>query len=201
MMAFFMVIAKRIPALITGFGLQSFFLFCCVLLIAFRSHKPEMFVLAGLILALKVIAIPMFLRWVTNKIQANEDLGLLINPALSMLSVIILTALAYVFAQHIVGVSDKTVVISFAVSLAVTLAGLFIMITRRKAIAQIVGLLLMENGIFLSAAALCGGMPFLMEIAVFFDIFVFVVILGIFVYRINEVFTHIDVDKLTNLKG
>ena len=44
-------------------------------------------------------------------------------------------------------------------------------------------------------------MPFLMEIAVFFDIFVFVVILGIFVYRINEVFTHIDVDKLTNLKG
>ncbi|MDD5687649.1 MAG: hypothetical protein PHE88_07455 [Elusimicrobia bacterium] len=200
-MTFLMVIAKRMTALITGFCLQSFFLFGCVLFIAYRSADNGMYVLAGLIFTLKVIAIPLFLRWVIKKINTNEDLGLLVNPVLSLFLVIILTVLSYYFAKEIVVLKENLVITSFAVSLSVTFTGLFIMVTRRKAVAQIVGLLLMENGVFLTATTLCGGMPFLMEIAVFFDIFIIVVILGIFVYRINELFTHIDVNKLTKLRG
>jgi len=81
------------------------------------------------------------------------------------------------------------------------LTGVFIMIFRMKAIAQVVGLLVMENGLFLTAVTLCGSMPFFVEIAIFFDVFMCAIILGIFVFRINELFTHIDVDKLTRLKG
>ena len=160
-----------------------------------------MFALAGLILLLKVVGIPLFLIRIIKTVKTNEDLGLLVNPMLSMFAAILLTVLSNIFAQDVVGLTDKLVITSFAVSLSVTLTGLFIMITRRKAVAQIVGLLTMENGIFLTATALCGGMPFLVEIAVFFDILMFVVILGIFVYRISELFTHIDVDKLTKLRG
>ncbi len=200
-MTYLMVISKRISALIAGFCLQSFFLFGCILFIAFQTANAEMFILAGLILLLKVVVIPLFLFRIIRRVKTNDDLGLLVNPMLSIFAAILLTVLSNIFAQKVVGLTDKLVITSFAVSLSVTLTGLFIMITRKKAIAQIIGLLTMENGIFLTAAALCGGMPFLVEIAVFFDIFMFVVILGIFVYRISELFTHIDVDKLSRLRG
>jgi len=61
--------------------------------------------------------------------------------------------------------------------------------------------LVMENGLFLLAATVSGGMPFFVEIAIFFDVFVSVLIMGFFVYRINKLFTHIDVNKLSRLKG
>ena len=201
LMTYLMVISKRVTALIAGFCFQSLFLFGAILFIAWQTANTEMFVLAGLILLFKVIGIPIFLIWIIKKVKTNEDLGLLVNPMLSIFAAILLTVLSNIFAQDVIGSTGKLVIISFAVSLSVTLTGLFIMITRRKAVAQIVGLLMMENGIFLTATALCGGMPFLVEIAVFFDIFMFVVILGIFVYRISELFTHIDVDKLSRLRG
>jgi hydrogenase-4 component E len=78
---------------------------------------------------------------------------------------------------------------------------MFILVSRLKALAQVLGLLVMENGIFLLAAAVAGGMPFLVEMAIFFDVFVSVVIFGLFVYRINELFTGIDVDQLNRLRG
>lgn len=75
------------------------------------------------------------------------------------------------------------------------------MISRLKALAQIIGILVMENGIFLLSSAFSGGMPFIVEMAIFLDVFVSVIILGLFVYRINELFTGIDVDQLSRLKG
>jgi hydrogenase-4 component E len=75
------------------------------------------------------------------------------------------------------------------------------MVSRMKAFTQVVGILAMENGVFLFASAVSGGMPFFAEIAVFFDVFISVIIMGIFVFRINKLFTHIDVDKLTRLRG
>jgi hydrogenase-4 component E len=75
------------------------------------------------------------------------------------------------------------------------------MVFRMKAIAQIVGLLVMENGLFLIANAVSGGMPFFVEIAIFFDVFVSVLIMAFFMQRINKLFTHIDVNKLSRLKG
>jgi hydrogenase-4 component E len=89
----------------------------------------------------------------------------------------------------------------FTVSLSVTMVGMFIMIFRMKALAQVIGLMAMENGLFLAAATVSGGMPFFVEIAIFFDIFVCVIISGVFVYRINKLFTHIDVSKLRELRG
>jgi len=90
---------------------------------------------------------------------------------------------------------------AFSISLFITLVGMFLMIFRKKAISQIIGLLVMENGLFLLAAAIANGLPFFIEITIFFDILVSVMILGVFVYRINTLFTHIDTNKLTRLKG
>jgi len=75
------------------------------------------------------------------------------------------------------------------------------MMSRMSALAQIIGLLVMENGLFMLASTVSGGMPFFVEIAIFFDVFMSVLIMGIFVFRINKLFTHIDVNKLSRLKG
>lgn len=195
MMAFAMVAAKRVTALINGFRAQSLFLFLFMLVLAHRADSTELYIVAALLFLIKVILIPRMLHRVVKRIKVSEDLGLSVNPTVSIFAAIVLAYLAYAFTGMIAGVP------AFFVSISITLVGLFIMIFRMKALAQIAGLLIMENGMFLAAASVSGGMPFIVEIAIFFDVFLAVMILGIFVYKINSLFTHIDVDKLTELKG
>lgn len=195
MMAFAMVAAKRLTALINGFRAQSFFLFLLMFMLAYRADSAELYIVAALLFLIKVILIPRLLRRMVKRIKVGEDLGLSVNPTVSIFAAIVLAYLAYAFTGMITGIP------AFFVSISITLIGVFIMIFRMKALAQIVGLLVMENGMFLAAASVSGGMPFIVEIAIFFDVFLAVIILGIFVYKINSLFTHIDVDKLSELKG
>lgn len=199
--AFAMVAAKRITALISAFRLQSFFLFLVTFYLGLSSDNVELYIVCAMLFLLKVILIPVFLRNVARKINIEEGLGLLVNPSLSLLIALFLTYLAYKFSGLILGSKSSILISNFVVSLAVTMLGVFMMACRMKAISQIIGLLVMENGLFLLAATVSEGMLFFVEIAIFFDVFVCVVILGIFVYRINRLFTHIDVNKLSELKG
>ncbi|MCK9572932.1 MAG: hydrogenase [Candidatus Omnitrophica bacterium] len=201
LITYYMVIVKRLPALVGGFRLQSLFLFLTTVSFAFELKEAALYIVAILIFVLKVILIPNFLAGITKKIQVNENLGLLLNPQLSILVALILTYLSYLFTFNVMPFTDKMQSVTFALTLCVILIGLFIMIFRLKAITQIIGLLVMENGLFLLAVTMCRGMPFLVEISIFLDVFISVIILGIFVYRINTLFTHIDVNKLTNLRG
>lgn len=197
---YLMVIAKRTPVLIRGFRYQSIALFLVTLVEAFRGHHGDLYGIAALLFTLKVIAIPYFLSRIVKEIRANENLGMTINAQLSLVAALALTY----GARSVTGLLDVPaggLSIAITVAFSVTLAGMFLMTMRMTAIAQIIGLLTMENGLFLLAASVAGGMPFFVEIAVFFDVFVSVIILGIFVYRINRLFTHIDVTKLSHLRG
>ena len=199
--AFFMVSAKRISALINGFSMQAVFLFLITVYAAARERSVELYIIAGLLFLIKVLLIPGFLRRIVKRIKVNEDLGLFLNPSVSLFITAVLIYLAYLFAGRFVSIVNHTENSAFIVSISIVLIGIFIMVFRMKALAQMIGLLVMENGLFLLAATISGGMPFFVEIAIFFDIFLCVIILEIFVYKINRLFTHIDVDKLTELKG
>lgn len=208
MMAFAMVSAKRVTALINGFRAQSLFLFLLTFALAYRLDSAELYIVAALLCVIKVVLVPRLLHRVVKRIKVNEDLGLSANPTVSIFTAVILVYLAYAFTGKItalpgpaVGAAEALTGGSLFVSLSITLIGVFIMIFRMKALAQIIGLLVMENGMFLAASGVSGGMPFIVEIAIFFDVFLAVIILGIFVYKINSLFTHIDVDKLDELKG
>ena len=198
---YLMVIAKRMPALIRGFRYQSFCLFVFTLVIASSHRQADLYIVAGLLFVLKVSLIPYLLYRIIKKIKVSEDLGLFINPQLSLLWALVFTYLSWVFSASLL-ISNETALTSMlAIAFFIVLAGLFLMITRMSALAQIIGLLVMENGLFLLASTVSGGMPFFVEIAIFFDVFVSVVIMGLFVHRINKLFTHIDVNKLSRLKG
>lgn len=201
LVTYYMVAVKRLPALIGGFRWQSFFLFLITVSFAREEKENVLYIIAGLILLLKVILIPKFLNGIAKKIRVNDNLGLFLNPQLSIFIVLILTYLSYLFTFRVMSFTDKMQSATFALTLCIIMTGLFIMVFRLKAITQIVGLLVMENGLFLLAATMCKGMPFLVEMAIFMDVFVSVIILGIFVYKINALFTHVDVNKLRNLRG
>lgn len=198
---YFMIIAKRMPALIRSFRYQSFFLFLATFVIAVGERQPDLYIVCGLLFIIKVAFIPYLLCRITKKIKAGQDLGLIVNPQVSLLCALGFTYLAWIFSTRLFFPLSQAMVAIPAVAFFMVLTGLFLMISRITALAQVVGLLVMENGLFLLASAVSGGMPFFVEIAIFFDVFVSVVIMGFFVYRINKLFTHIDVDKLSHLKG
>jgi len=198
---YLMVIAKRGPALIRSFRYQSFCLFMATLIIALRQHQPDLYIIAGLLFILKVSLIPYLLYRIINRIKANEGLGLFVNPQLSLLWALAFTYLSWAFSAYYICPANGTQAGILAVAFFVVFTGIFLMIFRMTALAQVIGLLVMENGLFLLASTVSGGMPFFVEIAIFFDVFVSVLIMGFFVYRINKLFTHIDVNKLSRLKG
>jgi hydrogenase-4 component E len=198
---YLMVIAKRITALVRSFAIQSFFLFLYTLVLAKKQSNAELYVVAGLLFCFKVVIIPYSLNRIARKIKVNENLGLFLNAGLSLFFALICTYGSWVFSRMIVPMQDTAMAVALTASFTVTLTGMFLMVSRMKALSQTVGLLVMENGIFLLAASISGGMPFFVELAIFLDILLSVIILNIFVWRINKMFTHVDAAKLNRLKG
>ena len=198
---FVLVICKRITALIRTFRIESIFLFLYTLYMGITQRHTELFIVCGLIFLLKAVVIPFVLLRITRRINVEEDLGLLINPQLSMVIALIFAYLSYLFAHKAMSLVNLAESVAFIVSITTVCIGFLIMVSRMKALGQIIGLLVMENGIFLAAGSIAGGMPFFIEIALFFDVFVFVVIVEVFVYKVNRLFTHIDTSKMKSLKG
>lgn len=87
------------------------------------------------------------------------------------------------------------------VSFSLMFTGLFLVIARRTAVNQVLGYLVLENGIYAFSLAMVRDVPFLVEIGVLMDMFVAVFVMGIAIYRINSEFDHIDSDRLTKLRG
>lgn len=199
--AFGMVFSKRVGALIGSFSAQSFFLFLLTLIEAVRGGQIDLYIVAGLILIIKVLIIPKILLKMAAEMKVNEKLVFFIGPEISLLIALIFVFLSWVFSGMVFAGQDTMLKNYAAVSFSIMALGFFIMVFRLKALAQIVGFLSMENGVFLLASLIFGGMSFLVEMAIFFDVFVGAIILGIFVYRINRIFASIDVDKLNRLRG
>jgi hydrogenase-4 component E len=88
-----------------------------------------------------------------------------------------------------------------AAAVALLLAGAFLMVSRKKALMQVIGLLVLENGIFVAALTTTFGMPLVIEIGIFFDLLMGVFLMGLFVFRIRDTFEHLDVSKLRRLRG
>jgi hydrogenase-4 membrane subunit HyfE len=87
------------------------------------------------------------------------------------------------------------------VAVALMLIGLGLMIGRRKALSQVAGLIIMENGVYLAALIATAGLPLAVELGVAFDLLIAVLLLGVFAYRINETFDTINTDRLGSLRG
>jgi hydrogenase-4 component E len=191
---------KRVESCLRAYTLNSWLLALLVCAQAFITGGAHLYVASGLTLLSKGVAIPLFLRAIIRRMKATHEVEPYINSALSLAISGVLVAVVYASLKEgifITGFSRH----ALQISLAVILIGLFVMITRRKAVTQVMGLLFMENGLFLSGFSLTYGMPMAIELGVLFDMLMGAIILGIFVVQIRRVFRSSDLDRLKVLKG
>ena len=182
------------------FALQSLLLAAIAGIVGFVYGAAHVYVVAGLTLVGKVIFLPWLLERLVRRIRIEQEIHPFVNTPASMLICGALTVLAYVVARPITSL-ERLGSNTLGVAIALLLTGFFLMINRRKAITQVLALLTMENGVMLAAIALTTyGMPLVVEIGIFFDVVVAVMVLGILVFRIRETFASMDVSKLNELK-
>jgi hydrogenase-4 component E len=124
----------------------------------------------------------------------------LINIPATMLFGIVLVVFAFGLAQPISQLSTTIARSTLGIALAVVMLSFLMMITRRKAISQVVGFLAMENGLFFAATSATYGMPMVVELGVALDILIGMVILGVFFFQIREQFDSLDLRHLESLR-
>jgi hydrogenase-4 component E len=199
--AYLMVGQKALFTAIRLFAVQSLFLAIVAATIAISQSRHELFVMAGLTLVLKAVLIPWFLMRVIDRIGIHREIEPFLNVPASLLVCIGLTVVGYRvstgFPEGASGVSHHLI----GVALSLLLIGLFLMVTRKKAITQILALLTVENAVFLVAVGVTSGMPFVVELGISFDVILAVLILGVLVHRIVDRFESMDVSRLSKLKG
>jgi len=199
-MQLLMVAQRQLLTNIRLFGLQSLLLAGIAATAAFVNHAPHVYVMAALTVAGKVLFLPWFLHRLVRRIGIGQEMHPWINPPTSMLLCGGLTLLGYVVARPFsIAASGAN---TFGVAMALVLTGFFLLINRRRAITQVLALLSAENGLFLAAISLTAqGMPLVVELGIFFDLFIAVMVLGILVFRIRATFATTDVNQLNRLKG
>jgi hydrogenase-4 component E len=196
-----LVVQRMLISNIRLFALQSLLLSVIASVVAYAYGAWHVLVVAVLTFLGKVILLPWLLTRLVRRIKIEQEVHPFVNMPASMLICGALTVLAYVVARPFT-VLERLGSNTLGVAITLLLTGFFLMINRRKAITQVLALLTTENGVILAAIALTTyGIPLIVELAIFFDVVVAVMVLGILVFRIRESFDSMDVSKLNELKG
>jgi hydrogenase-4 component E len=196
-----MVVQRMLLTNIRLFAIQSLMLALIATIVAYFHNATHVYWVAGLTLAGKVFFLPWLLNRLVRRIQIHQEIDPLLNSTASMFLCGLLTLLGYIVARPFTSL-QRLGNNTLAIAVTLLLIGFFLMFNRRKAITQVLALLTVENGVMLAAVALTTyGMPLVVELGIFFDVMVAVMVLGILVYRIRETFASMDVSKLSRLRG
>lgn len=182
-----------------GLAVQTALLGLVVFVHGQEMHAPHYMLLAGVVIVVKAVLIPAFLAWIAGQIEVLRDKGAGLNSSMALFAGCGALAAGYFIAPSIKGLLSKDPGAA-GMALALLLIGMLLMLTRRLAISQVVGFLVLENGIFLYALTQTSGMPLIVEMGVVFDVLVGVMVAGLVIFRLNRSFEHVDVTKLTGLK-
>jgi len=198
--SFAMLSQRRIVSLVNLFAVQGAALSASTVIVAYTSGQHHLYYSAALSIALKVLLLPWILHRLTARLNVRWDTEPLINIPTTMLVGIVLVVFAFGLAQPISQMSTTIARSTLGIALAVVMLSFLMMITRRKAISQIVGFLAMENGLFFAATSATYGMPMVVELGVALDVLIGMVILGVFFFQIREQFDSLDLQHLEQLK-
>jgi len=200
LLAFAMLAQRRIVTLVTLFALQGALLFVATLLVAWRTGESHLYVSAALTLGLKVMFLPWLLNRLIRRLDVYWDTEQMINASGTMLLGVLIVIFAFGLAQPIAALASTATRSSIGIAVAVVLLAFLMMITRRKAMSQVLGFLSMENGLFFGAMSTTYGMPMIVEFGVALDIIVAMLVLGVFFFQIREQFDTLDLHQFESLK-
>ena len=197
--SFVLLEQTRLVAAIHAFAWQGVLIAAVTTVTALTNDLPHLLFSALLTIVLKALLIPRMLHRLVRRLRLDRDVEPLRRPALTTLAAVALVIFSCWLVLPIVRaelIFTRNIV---AVSLAVVLIGMLMMVVRRQAVAQVLGFMSMENGLFLAAVSATGGMPLVVELGVAFDVLVAMVLFGVFFFHIRESIDSLDVDRLNRL--
>jgi len=200
LIAFAMVSQRRILRLIYLFALQGLVLSVNTAVVAVATRQPHLYFSAALTLGLKVAVLPWLLHRLIDRLNIRWDVETLINIPTTMLVGIVVVIVAFNLALPISQLAGTITRSSLGIAMASVLLSFLMMITRRKAVPQVIGFLAMENGLFFAATSATYGMPMVVELGIALDVLVGTFIFGIFFFQIRETFDSLDIHHLEKLK-
>ena len=200
LLAFAMLAQRRVLQLVNLFALQGATLGVSTLVVAFTTSQHHLYYSAGLTLILKAILLPWILHRLVRRLHVKSDVESLINVPTTMMFGIVLVIIAFNVALPISQLSSTITRGTLGIALATVMLAFLMMITRTKAIPQVVGFLAMENGLFLAATSATYGMPMVVELGIALDVLVGAIILGVFFFQIREQFDSLDIRHMERLK-
>ena len=198
--ALYAVGQRRSAASIRGLAWNALSLGLIAAVMAATTGARHLWIAAILVLVIKGVAIPRVLAQTLARLKSSEDVEPFIPIPAAMLLCGGLVVLAFGETRTLFGTTGTVLASCLPISVATTLVGLLMMVVRRKALLQIVGLVIIENSIFLAAISLTYGMPLVVEMGVLLDVLVAVAVLGMFVPRIEQSFESADTSRLTSLR-
>lgn len=196
---------KRANSYIRTFRVQSALIALATAVLGIKSivedGRVDVIIVCMIIIVLKVIFIPNYLGKTRANVLYTVERDYRFNIPVSIIICCGFVVFSYFSVSAIDGLNTGEMMIHLVNAVSVILIGLFFMISRKNAIGQIIGFLIIENGLFVTALFATEGMPLVVDIGIFVDLLTAVMVLGIMVFRISEKFDSIYINKLNSLKG
>jgi len=190
---------SRVVATIRLFAWQGVFLAVITALVAIDTGEPHLLISALLTLSLKAAFIPWLLVRQARSLNLLKESDAAIRPGLILLMAGALVVFCYNIVQPIEVLAASVTRNAVALSLAVVMLSMLMLIPRRKAVTQVVAFMALENGLFFAAVTTTQGMPLVVELGIAFDVMVAAVIFGVFFFHIRDSIGSLDVEQLVRL--
>jgi hydrogenase-4 component E len=194
--------SKLFSRYVTYYAVQSVVLSLATVVVAFTYGRIELWLLAGLTLAIKGIGIPLVARrLLIERLDLKRDVAVSTGLSTSLILGAALTAFAYITIGRASLPHGLVATAVVPLSTAVVLLGGLTMVVRRHTVAQLIGWLIVENGVFLGAITLAATFPFIVEAGVFLDLVAAVLIMLVFVSGLTRRLAHANAGELKELRG
>ena len=191
-------IANRIITYVRVLALQGFILFGVTFLQLKDIQTWNLVLILLETIVFRAVAVPMFLGYLINRNKITRETEPYLPHFISLIIITMIVVITVLLANSIKDTHlDK---IFFIVSLSTLFTGLYFIASRKKIITHVMGYLMIENGVFVLSLAVGNEMPNLVNLGIMLDVFASVLILGIFLNKLGDVFKAVDVDQLSNLK-
>jgi len=197
----FMISTTRLAACIRASALQGVLL--GVLPFLFHHGPPDaaLIVLAASALGLKALVIPRLLLRTLETASVRREVAPMVSLHLSLLAGAVLIGFAFWASRNLVLPVPPPSPLALPAAFSTLLLGFLVLVSRAKAISQVVGYLMLENGVYLFGLGLASALPLVIELGILLDVWVGVFVMGIAIHHIDREFDHIDTDRLVGLRG
>jgi hydrogenase-4 component E len=190
---------RSLTASIHLLALQGVALAALVVAIGFDEEHPELFLAGLLVLAVKGAALPWALGRTAQRTGVVREWTPLLNPTAGVLAAAALTTLAYIVTRPLTALDPHGPARAVPVGMALVLIGMLVLMSHRTALAQLIGFVVLDNGIATVAFLTAGGLPLVIELGAMLDVLLVVLILRVLAARMHLAYGGTDLDGLTEL--